>query len=131
MSHNCLIDNREEWARPGTMWPTVASKGRPGSERFPMWVECITSPSGKVIFNGFVAGRLLTSSTFGNRKWAVAPESAMARLGPSSRLIWGSVGSLKLESSSLRDAVVAVASSDLAVQLLAMIVISSSSTKGL
>jgi hypothetical protein len=68
---------------------------------------------------------------YGNRKWAVAPESAMARLGPSSRLIWGSVGSLKLESSSLRDAVVAVATSDLAVQLLAMIVISSSSTKGL
>jgi hypothetical protein len=65
--------------------------------------------------------------TFGNKKCAVAPESAMASLGARkmlTALAWSSI-----EDSSLVDGVVdAVASSDLGrLQLLVIIVTSSSS----
>jgi hypothetical protein len=60
------------------MWASVASFGRPGRGRLPMWVDEIVSPSGSVILRGWVATRLLRIGTFGRRKCTVAPESAMA-----------------------------------------------------
>eukprot|EP00956_Cyclotella_meneghiniana_P034213 scaffold102491_cov20-Cyclotella_meneghiniana.AAC.1 len=78
LSHSCLIEMSDECARPGTMCAWVASSPRPGKLRLPMCVEWITSPSGKVIFSGLSALRLLAIGTFGRRKCAVAPESAIA-----------------------------------------------------
>ena len=47
----------------------------------------MTSPSGRVIFSGCAALRLLLMVTLGRRKCAVAPESAIASLVPRVMLI--------------------------------------------
>ena len=47
----------------------------------------MTSPSGRVMLSGCSAWRLLFMGTLGKRKWAVAPESAMASVVPSAILM--------------------------------------------
>ena len=69
--------------RPGTTWAMVSASPRPGKLRLPTCVDCIISPSGKVIFNVNYVLHLLTIWTCGRMKWAVAPESAMASSLPS------------------------------------------------
>ncbi len=60
-----------------TTWVMVAASPRPGKLRLPTCVDCIISPSGKVIFNSVSALHLLIIWTCGRMKWAVASESAM------------------------------------------------------
>jgi hypothetical protein len=118
------------------MWASVALSGKPGKSKLLMCVDLMVSPSGRVIVNGVVADRLLLSRTWGNKKCAVAPESAIAVLPSRSRLTESvgellSLSSRELSSSELEsDAVDAVASSDLGVRLLVMTVLSSSSSSG-
>ena len=50
--HSCLMERREECARPGMTWASVAAFPRPGRLRLPTWVDWITSPSGRLIING-------------------------------------------------------------------------------
>jgi hypothetical protein len=84
-----------------------------------------------VIFNGLVALRLLWIVALGKRKWAVAPESAMASSLPR-QILMHSAGAVESSSVSKldREAVDAVASSDRDLQLLVMTVLSSSSSMG-
>ena len=109
---------RDEWAYPGTMWASVAASPSPGRSRFPTWVDWTTSPSGSVILSGLMAFCLLCIGTCGRRKWAVAPESAIAWFDVRSRLMH-SMGLLDSSSLSWLDseAVDAVAASDLFLQL--------------
>jgi hypothetical protein len=99
-----------------------------------MWVDWMVSPSGNVMVRGFSAERLLLIRTWGSKKCAVAPESAMAVSPVRVRLMesWGSSIELlatDVSSSALdSDAVDAVASSDLAAQLLVTTVLSLSSS---
>jgi hypothetical protein len=74
------MDRREECVRPGMTWARVAESPRPGRLRLPTWVDWMTSPSGSVMLSGCSALRLLLMGTFGRRKCAVAPESAIASL---------------------------------------------------
>ena len=94
-----------------------------------MCVEWMTSPSGNVMLRGLTALRLFAIGTFGRRKCAVAPESAMASVAPRVMLIHSWVVSVSFMDSMLdNDAVDAVASSELGERLLVMIVLSSSSS---
>jgi hypothetical protein len=135
-SHSCFMEIRDECARPGTMWASVALSGKSGKSKFPICVYLMVSPSGSVMVREFVADRLLLSRTWGNKKCAVAPESAIAVLPSRSKLTesvekLSSLPSRELSSSELEsDAVDAVASSDLGVRLLVMTVLSSSSSSG-
>ena len=74
----------------------------------------MTSPSGKVMLSGWVALRLLRMLTWGSRKCAVAPESAIAVSAPRARWILSlvSVSLSSSESKSERAAVATVASSE-------------------
>jgi hypothetical protein len=89
-----------------------------------MCVDWMVSPSGNVMVRGLSALRLLLIRTWGSKNCAVAPESAMVVSPVRVKLMesWGSLLEVLATDVSLldldRDAVDAVASSDLAAQLL-------------
>ena len=130
LSHSCLMDMRDEWARPGTICASVAASPSPGKFKLPVWVDYITSLSGKVMFNGTSAGLLLHIGTLGSKKWAVAPESAIASVVPRVMLAQFVGVGMEVLSQSEIGLVDAVASSDWCLaeeQLLVTTVLSSSS----
>lgn len=89
------------------------------------------SPSGKVMLSGVVATRLLCILAWGSKKWAVAPESAIAWEGCSTMLIAWVVISSSDEKVDMDDEehVEAVAALEEVLQLLVTTVLSSSSSR--
>ena len=73
-----LIDTSEAWARPGTIWASLAFSGNHGMLSRHFWVEAICFPSGRFMTRGLVAGFIWETGVPGMIKWPVAPASAMA-----------------------------------------------------
>ena len=65
-------------ASPGTMCALVAASGRNGRFSLHVWVDFITSPSGRLMMSGTAAGLIPITGAPGRTKCPVAPASAMA-----------------------------------------------------
>jgi len=76
-SHSVLMDTREAWAKPGTIWALQALLGSQGTLSLHSWVEAICLPSGRFMMIGVMAGVTSDTGVPGTRKWPVAPASAM------------------------------------------------------
>ena len=77
-SVNFLVDMRDEWERPGTIFASVTVFGSHGMSKLHVCVYFIIFPLGSVIFNGDDVNFLLTTGSPCTRKCPVAPESEMA-----------------------------------------------------
>ncbi len=75
--HNTLIPKSDAIAKFGTICP-VNVVGSPGMLMSHICIDLTCLPSGRLIVNGFVAGRLFSTLTPSMTNMDVAPVSAMA-----------------------------------------------------
>ena len=80
-SHNCPMDNSGWVASWGTTWPCRAAGGSAGQFRSASCVEWMILPDGVWMASGSAVGRLLQTGVVLEKKWAVHPESAIAKNG--------------------------------------------------
>ena len=72
------MDTSDVCARPRTMCALVTASGSHGRFSLHVWVDLITSPSGRLMMSGFTAGWISKTCAPGRTKCHVAPVSAMA-----------------------------------------------------
>ena len=65
-------------AKPGTICALVASSGSQGMFKRQVWVDLMSSPSGRLMMRGFLAGCMSNTGAPGRTKCPVAPASAIA-----------------------------------------------------
>ena len=75
------MDNSGWVASWGTTWPCRAAGGSAGQFRSASCVEWMILPDGVWMASGSAVGRLLQTGVVLEKKWAVHPESAIAKNG--------------------------------------------------
>jgi len=75
------MDNSGWVASWGTTWPCRAARGSAGQFRSASCVEWMILPDGVWMASGSVVGHLLQTGVVLEKKWAVHPESAIAKNG--------------------------------------------------
>ena len=76
--HRKLIDIRDVWARPGTMWAHFVSSGMPSMSRLHVCLYLSSDLSGRLMDICLLAYFTLFTVFPGRKKYPVFPASAMA-----------------------------------------------------